>query len=264
MRIPLLFIFLTPFLAISQINQTDLNGLRQGFWQKNQPNGQLLYQGNFKDNKPVGEWKRYHTGGQVKAIIGYRADSDSADARLFDEWGKKVAEGIYLNEKKSGLWTYYSENVKIAAEHFQEGLKQGESVRFFETGETGEISNWVAGEQEGNYSVFFKNGNPFFQCKMKNNKRNGLCLTYFRNGRVELEAHYVNGLRDGEWKYFDENGNHIYSLIYNNGKILNPGVRDSISNLQMQKLEKGKGTITDPEKYMDNPSEYLLKMNVYR
>lgn len=254
--------FLLPLFTFSQINQTDSNGLRQGFWQKQQPNGRLMYEGNFKDGKLVGEWKRFHTGGQFKALINYRTNSDSAFAQLFDEWGKKVAEGIFLNEKKSGLWIYFSEDRKIADEHFVDGEKHGKSHKYYDTGEVWDETDWVRGKQEGNYRVFFKNGKPFFQCKMSNNQRNGLCLSYFQNGRVELEANYKKGLRHGQWKYFDDQGIYRYSLLYNEGKILNPNVRDSISNLQLQNMEKGKDSVIDPEKYMEDPSEYMLKMNI--
>jgi len=264
MRFIVILLFLLPFISFSQINQTDANGLRQGRWQKMQPNGKPMYDGNFKDGKPVGEWKRFHSGGQVKAIIKYRTESDSADAKLLDEWGKKVAEGIYLNEKKSGFWNYFSENRKIADEHFVDGEKHGKAHKYYDTGEVWEETDWIHGNQEGSWRVFFKNGEPFFQCKMSNNQRNGLCLTYFQNGRVELEANYKNGLRHGEWKYFDEQGKYRYSLNYNEGKILNPQVRDSISNLQLKNMEMGKDTIIDPEKYMDDPTEYMMKKNIYK
>jgi antitoxin component YwqK of YwqJK toxin-antitoxin module len=264
MRIILILLIFFPVFVFAQINQTDANGLRQGPWQKQQPNGRLMYEGNFKDGKPVGEWKRFHTGGQVKAVIKYRTDSDSAFAQLFDEWGKKVAEGIYLNEKKAGLWIYFSENRKIADEQFADGEKHGKSHKYYETGEVWEETDWISGKHEGSYRVFFKNGEPFFQCKMNDNKRNGLCLTYFQNGRIELEANYKNGQRHGEWKYSDEQGNYRYSLFYNEGKILNPNVRDSISNLQLKEMEMGKDSIIDPEKYMEDPSEYMIKMKIYK
>lgn len=262
MRIAIILIFFIPVFAFSQVNQTDGNGVRQGIWQKQQPNGKLIYQGNFKDGKPVGEWKRFHPGGQIKAIIKYRTDSDSADVQLFDEWGKKVAEGIYLNEKKSGLWVYFSENKKIADENYVDDKKHGKSHKYYETGEVWEETDWIIGNQEGSYRVFFKSGEPFFQCKMKNNQRNGLCLTYFENGRVELEANYKNGLHHSEWKYFTDQGEYRYSLFYNEGELLNPNVRDSIANLQLQNMEKGKDSLVDPEKYMQNPSEYMIKKNI--
>lgn len=264
MRITIILLIFLPVFAISQINQTDGKGMRQGLWQKQQPNGRLIYEGYFKDGKPVGEWKRFHQGGQVKAIINYRADSDSADAQLFDEWGKKVAEGIYLNEMKSGLWTYFSENRKLADEQMANGFKHGKSHKYYDSGEVWEETDWVHGKQDGSYRVYFKTGEPFFQCKMSNNQRNGLCLTYFQNGRVELEANYKNGLHHGEWKYFNDKGEYLYSLHYNEGEILNPNVRDSIANLQIQNMEKGKDSLTDPEKYMTDPSEYMIKKNIYK
>lgn len=252
------------FTGFSQINQTDANGLRQGLWQKNQPNGKLLYEGNFKDGIPVGEWKRYHVGGRVKAIINYTTDSDSAFTQLYDELGNKVAQGNYLNEKKAGKWTYFSENRKVADEYFENGIKNGSSHKYYDSGEILEEVEWREGAQEGKHQVFFKNGNPFMQCKVSGNQRNGICLTYFQNGKIELEANYKNGLRQGEWKYYNEDGDALYSLIYENGELLNPEVRDSISNLQLQNMEKGKDSLMDPERYLDNPSEYMMKKNIYK
>ncbi|MCG6190418.1 toxin-antitoxin system YwqK family antitoxin [Maribellus maritimus] len=258
-----LLIFL-PVVSFSQINQTDVNGLRQGLWKKQQPNGRLLYEGYFKDGEPVGEWKRFHEGGQVKAIINYAENSDTAYTQLFDVWGKKVAEGSYVNEKKEGSWTLYANNVKIALEQYKDGIKDGECLRFYNTGEVLEKADWKNGKKEGDYRLFYTNGEPFMQCKFSNNMRNGLCISYYQNGDIEMEAEYKNSLRHGEWKFFNPRGDSLYSLFYNEGVLLNPEVRDSIDNLQMKNMESGKEQIVDPEKYMDNPSEYMMKMNIYR
>ena len=263
-RLILFLLIFLPFLSFSQINQTDENGLRQGLWKKQQSNGRLLYEGNFHDGKPVGEWKRYHEGGQIKAIIQYQENSDSAFSQLFDVWGKKMAEGFYVNEKKEGIWKMYANNTKVAEEKYENGLRNGESLKFYDTGEILEKAGWINGKQEGNYILLYKNGQPFMQCKFSNNLRNGPCLSYYSNGKLEMEAEYKNNLRHGEWKFYDEDGKYLYSLLYNEGVILNPEVRDSIGNLNIQNMEKGKNTIIDPEKYMDNPSEYMMKMNIYR
>jgi len=258
------FLIFLPFWVSAQINHTDSNGLRQGLWKKEYPNGRLMYEGNFRDGKPVGGWKRYHESGQVKAIISYHENSDSAFVQLFDEWGKKVTEGNYIGEKKAGVWILFSENRKVAEENYSGGVKCGISRKFYQTGEVLEESEWQNGVQEGKYQVFFKNGKPFMQCKFSNNQRNGLFLSYFQNGRVELEAYYKNNLRDSEWKYFSETGDYIYSLKYDNGTLLNPAVRDSIDNLQLQNIESGKNSILDPEKFMQDPSEYMMKMKIYQ
>ena len=259
-----IFIMLLPFLSFSQINQTDSNGLRQGLWKKQQANGKLIYEGSFKDGKPVGEWKRFHEGGQKKAVINYKSDSDSAFAQLFDKFGKKVAQGNYLNQKKEGNWIYFSGNKKISEEQFQNGIKSGVSLKYYDTGELMEEVDWVDGKQEGKHQIFYKSGEPYMQCKMSNDQRHGLCLVHSQKGKLEMEAGYKNNLRDGEWKYYDENGNISYALKYNNGEILNPEVRDSVANLKMQNIEKGKDSVTDPEKFMEDPSEYMRKKKIYR
>lgn len=264
MRIALFILLFLPFLSLSQINQTDTNGLRQGLWKKQYPNGVLMYEGNFEDGKPVGEWKRYHEGGQVKATINYTEYSDSAFAQLFNQLGKKVAEGNYFNERKTGSWILFSENIKIAEEQFINGNKHGYCRKFYNTGELLEEAEWALGKQEGKYHVFYKNGKPYMQCKFKNNIRNGLCLLYFQNGKMEMEGNYKYNLRHGSWKYYNEKGELLYELKYNEGQLLNYEVRDSIDNLQMQNLERGKNSLVDPEKFMENPSEYMLKNKIYR
>jgi antitoxin component YwqK of YwqJK toxin-antitoxin module len=183
---------------------------------------------------------------------------------MFDETGKKMAEGIFLNEQKAGMWKYFSENRVVAEENFEKGIKNGKARKFYDTGEVCEETNWVDGKQEGSYQVFFKNGKPFFQCKMSNNQRNGLCLSYFDNGRLEMEAAYKNNLRDGEWKYYNQEGKYLYSLFFDSGKLLNPQVRDSIANQQILDMEKGKDTVIDPEKYIADPSEYMQKANILK
>ena len=261
-RVISLIIILIPFIAVSQINQKDSNGFRQGKWQKSHPNGRLSYQGYFKDDKPVGEWIRYYESGQVKARIKYINSSDSADAELFDPYGKKMAEGSYLNEKREGLWQFFSENIKVSEEEYKDGKKHGISRRFYPTGEILDMSEWRNGIQEGDYSIFFKSGKPYMQCKYRNGKRNGICIAYQETGSIEMEAYYSNNLRDGEWKYYDKNGISSYILKYSNGKLLNPEVVDSINSILQNQFQKE--SVADPEDYIQDPSGYMIQMQKNR
>lgn len=260
MRILIIIFLFIPFFTYSQINQTDSNGLRQGLWQKKQANGRIIYEGSFKDGKPVGEWKRYHSGGQLKAEISYKGDT--AQAVLFDVWRQKVAMGNYVDQKKQGVWAVLKENRKVADEMFVEGIKQGVAHRFYNTGEVMEESHWQDGKQYGDYQVFYKSGQVYMQCKMKEDKRDGLFLIYAENGKQELVGEYKSNLRHGEWKYYNNEGESSYSLFYDNGQILNPSVRDSIDNLEMLDLEKNKGAILDPEKFLQDPSQYIIQNKI--
>ncbi len=248
----------------SQLNQTDTNGLRQGKWQKSYPNGKPMYDGYFEDGEPEGEWTRYYEGGQVKAKIKYDQNSDTASAVLFDQFGKKMAEGAYVDEKRAGKWQFYSDNRKVSEETFANGVKHGISRTYYPTGEVLEETDWQNGQQDGSYRVYYKDGKPYMQCKYSNGKRNGLCLSYFQNGRVEMEAHYLNNLRHNEWNYYDENGQIKYTLKYDQGNLLNPEVQDSIDNQVQDQFEKNRNPVTDPEDFMQDPSEYMMQMQKIR
>ena len=65
-------------------NQTDSKGRKQGVWKKLDAEGHLVYEGQFKDDKPVGLFKHYYSNGKLKATNNY-----------FDN-GKKAAAHIYF------------------------------------------------------------------------------------------------------------------------------------------------------------------------
>lgn len=252
------------FLAIAQepVNQTDDAGRKQGLWQKNQANGQLLYSGKFKDDKPVGEWKRYHPNGVVKAVLLYVGNSDSAAVTLFDELGKKVAAGFYRGQEKTGPWVYFDKNGKVAEEEYVGGIKSGKSKTYYPSGELFVETRYAGGIQDGVYRAFFRNGTPYFECRMKGDKRDGLCQIFHENGELETEANYVEGLRDGEWKYYSDQGTYQYTLVYDRGMLLNKSVLDSLEQIRYKQMDESRNKIVDPERFMSDPVEYMIQKGI--
>jgi antitoxin component YwqK of YwqJK toxin-antitoxin module len=259
MKYVILFFLLIPTFVRGQdnLNLTDSNGFKQGRWEKRFPNGRIMYAGSFKDNKPVGEWKRYHESGGIKAILQYNDTNDSVKARLFETSTHPVAEGMYVNEKKEGLWIYYSEAVKVAEEHFVHGMKNGLCRKFYSTGELLEESEWKNNLKEGKYQAFFMSGKPYLQCMYTNDKRNGRCFSYFPSGMTEAESYYTNDLPDGTWKYKDEKDSVRFILQYEKGSLKNPEVLINLNTRELENLDKQRDRLTDPEKYLQNPEEYL-------
>jgi antitoxin component YwqK of YwqJK toxin-antitoxin module len=252
-------LLLLPLLVQGQenLNQTDSKGLKQGRWEKRFPNGGIMYEGSFKNNKPYGEWKRYHESGGIKAILLYNEDNDSVKARLFESSSFPVAEGIYLHEKKSGKWTWFSEKTKISEEEYVNGMKNGICRKFYPTGELLEESVWKDDRREGKYQAFYQSGKPYLQCMYRNNRRNGRCFSYFPSGLPEMEANYTDDLQDGDCRFLDENGNLRFTLHYEKGILKNPEVLIQLDTNELDKLEKQRDRLTDPEKYLENPVEYL-------
>ena len=261
MRILIILFILLPLAAFSQspLNQTDASGLRQGMWQKKYPNGRLMYEGRFADNRPVGEWKRYHDNGALRAVLEHRAGNDTVDARLYDTNGKLMAEGQYVNEKKTGTWTHYSGERKISEETYMNDLRHGKSRIFYPGGELLEETTYADNQKTGPYKAYFITGKPFLECTYAYDLRQGFCVTYYPSGAMEVDARYQDGLPDGDWKYFTETGELRYTLKYRQGELLNPEVLLQVETQILENMESQGKILLDPEKYMDDPTEYLLQ-----
>ena len=119
-----------PLLLASQeydtINQLDTQGRKTGYWEKKTPDGNFVYQGYFKEGRPVGEMKRYYETGELKAVMNYMEDNDTVRTKFYYNDGEPAAEGCYLGNQKEGLWTYYSfySAAVTSTEFFVHGLKQ--------------------------------------------------------------------------------------------------------------------------------------------
>ena len=78
-------ISLSVFAQSDTINQSDAQNRKQGYWEKKYGNGELRYQGYFKDNAPIGEMKRFYESGALQAILDYGNGESRVYARLFYE-----------------------------------------------------------------------------------------------------------------------------------------------------------------------------------
>lgn len=244
------------------VNQTDAQGRKQGYWTKKDAEGRLLYQATFKNDQPVGEMKRFHPNGKIKAVLVFTEGSETSEAQLFDERGKLIAEGKYIGQKKTGLWKYLVDGKVMSTETYIDGQKSGTSKRFYSTGELLEEAEWLNGQLHGIYRSYFQDGKPYLECKYAEGKRNGVFKTSFPNGAPELDAFYTNDLRDKDWQYFDETGRLLYTLKFEGGNLLNPEVQDSIDAEKTKSFRTRTDQIPDPEKFMQNPEEYMRLMQI--
>ena len=108
------------------LNFTDKNGHKQGYWKKSYQNGKPAYEAYFKDDKPVGEHKRYHMNGKLNAVMKFDAKTGIAKTTLYDKNGILQAKGYYKNKLKDSVWQYYKgEDIFLSEETYSDGKKQG-------------------------------------------------------------------------------------------------------------------------------------------
>jgi len=256
----ILLLFSASIIAQNTVNQVDAQGRKQGFWTKKDSEGKLLYQATFKDDKPVGEMKRFHPNGKVKAAMNFEAGTGISDAKLFDEQGSLIAQGKYEGQKKTGEWSYLLDSKVVSTETYVNGLKDGLCKRFYTTRELLEESIWHMDKLNGLYRTYFQDGKIYLECNYSEGKRNGKFTTNYLNGNKELDGFYTDEIKDSIWNYYDETGKVLYTLKFDLGKLLNPEVQDSIDRIKSEQFKTKEDRIPDPEKFMKNPEEYMNLM----
>ena len=89
----------------ASVNRKHAQGRKQGPWEKPWADSQQLrYQGQFKDDKPVGTFTYFSTAGKVESTVAHYATGDASRARHFHPDGKLMAEGRYVGEQKDSIW----------------------------------------------------------------------------------------------------------------------------------------------------------------
>jgi antitoxin component YwqK of YwqJK toxin-antitoxin module len=197
--------------AFSQ-NKTDNNGLKQGKWVKNYDYGGIRYEGQFEDNKPVGEFRYYYKNGNLKATTFYKAFGDSAQTISYHKNGKKMAEGVYFKQQKEGKWLYYSDidSALISEENYKNGQLHGRVITFYpESGKPAEIVVYVHGKREGPLLKYFPEGNIMTEGTYVNDSLNGKFTLYWPDGQIQVKGAYDKGIQSGAWTYYDEEGNPV-------------------------------------------------------
>ncbi len=84
----------------STLNQTDKSGLKQGHWIKKYPDGNVMYDGFFRNDKPVGEFRRYYEDRTIKSLLVFNESGSEALATLYYQNGNVASKGKYINQLK--------------------------------------------------------------------------------------------------------------------------------------------------------------------
>ena len=240
-------------------NQTDSKGLKQGEWISKYPNGNTRYTGFFKNDKPVGIWKRFHENGRLKAKLLNSFDIDKTYAELYDQDGVLYAKGIFVKTAKDSTWSYFNGAVLVAEEDYTNGVKNGKSVNYYHDGTRSSESNWVNGKLSGTSRSFYPSGMVKAEMQYSEGRRNGKMFILYDSGQKEVEGQYINDNMDGNWQYLDEEGNLKYELKYKSGDLLNKEVLEKLEKEEFTLFDRAKGVLKDPANFIENPDEYIDK-----
>ena len=215
--------------------------------------GNLVFQGTFRNNFPIGIHRWYDSLGNViktelydefgrilsDGIIndeGNRQDQfinyypykkiksrgKYINNRRVGTWifyfsnGKIEQEGNYKNGRLDGLWKWYYPNGKILREeYYQDGKEDGPFVEYDSLGNIITKGNYIEGMKEGEW--FYHVGDHTEIGKYTNDLKDGYWTYYFENGDTEFRGKFLRGLPDGKHKYYYENGEVKEEQLYSAG-----------------------------------------------
>jgi hypothetical protein len=194
-----LFLTLFSLSVAAQVNQTDAKGKKQGPWRKSYPNSSVLvYEGTFKDDRPVGTFTYYFESGAKKAIIEHGLKGGKSAVLLFFENGQLLSDGFYHLEKKDSLWYNYAPSGElISAENYKNDLLHGKAVYYYKEGQV--LEHKLQVERKVNYQA---------------GKLHGVYQAYFYNGKLKQEGTFEKGLKQGIWTEYNSAGQKVATMKY--------------------------------------------------
>lgn len=231
------------------INITDVNGRKQGHWIRRYPDSTIMYDGFFKNDKPIGEFRRYTEDGKLKSLMIHKEGVDEVRVTFFHPNGFIAAEGVYINQKKEGKWRLYSQRTDkylICEEFYKNDLRNGLSTKFYKDGKTAETISYVDDVKQGEWLQYYVTGKLCIRGNYIDGKLHGTFDVLYANGLPEYKGQYTNDVRDGLWLVYNEDGSLEHEMVYKLGALNDPELAQKETDF-LDQLEKNKGKISDPE-----------------
>jgi antitoxin component YwqK of YwqJK toxin-antitoxin module len=233
----------------SQINVTDQQGRKQGKWIKKSPDGKTIYEGFFKDDHPVGEFRRFYEDKNLKSLFIFSDDGKEANATIYHPNGYVSSKGKYINQSKEGKWQFFSVSIDgylISEENYSRNMRNGKSVKFFPDGTVAEIITYINDIREGEWIRYYPNSSICLKSNYVQGKINGKFEVWFENGKIQFSGLYKDDARQGLWKIYNIDGSLKYELEYVAG-IPENSQMDIDESAYLDSLEMNP-VIADPEK----------------
>lgn len=180
-----------------------------------------------------GKWMNFYTNGNIKSTGNYVDNERNGKWTFYYENGSTEQEGIYRNGLPDGIWTWYYESDNILKEeNYFNGRADGESIEYDEMGFVIAKGNYLNGEKEGEW--IFQIGDHKEKGIYEIGLKKGIWKAWFNNDILKFEGEYVQGMENGRHKYYYPNGTLREERFYEMGvKERNWKKYDEAGNLNM-------------------------------
>ena len=214
---------------IENINRIDKAGMKQGKWIGYYEEGNINWEGEFKNDLKNGYFKEYSKEGNLlitqKYIDGILQEEVEELAKLdikteYYPSGKPKIVASYKNNIPEGVRREYSPDGEIVAGYiFKSGILLGEGIvdeagikdgpwkEYYPNGAVKNIGIYEKGKRVGEWKFYHPNGKlEQIGSYNKDGKEDGIWTWYYASGALLREESYFNGKIDGHSVEYDEDG----------------------------------------------------------
>ncbi|MCB0395539.1 MAG: toxin-antitoxin system YwqK family antitoxin [Flavobacteriales bacterium] len=188
-----------------KINRKDKNLRKQGRWKDFYENGQMKWEGDYKDDLRHGIFKYYSPEGNLLDIKKYENGVELKDVdelvvmkvkEEYDDSARVRSRGTYNKDgKPEGIFKEYGPDGSIVSTTvYSQGTVIGQGLMD------------GGGIKQGPWEENWPNGNIRARGTYKNGKKVGKWQYYHDNGQLEQTGEYVDGKPHKEWKWYYRDG----------------------------------------------------------
>ena len=200
-----------------------VDGMAEGRGDLYNPEGRLVYRGNWKGDKYNGIGTYFYEDGK-KYIGQFLNGKFNGEGIKYYADGSLQYDGEWSDGVYNGKGTYYYEDGKKYIGLFLKGRFNGRGVKYYADGSPQYDGEWKNGVREGDGKSFYSDGRPEYFGEWKDGTYDGIGTFCYEDGKKYIGQflkgrfngrgikYYDDGLPqyDGEWKDGINNGNGTY------------------------------------------------------
>ena len=190
----------------------DKNGLYDGKWESYFENGDAWRTFYYENGIKVKLWSVfYDSTGTRHSETNYENDLKHGQ---YQEWYEDIIvkpkeEGLYKEDVKDLLWTYWNEFQEKRFEEWRDGvLYDSFEYEYYENGQVKEEPSYKDRKKHGDWVRYFPDGSIMGTRTFKAGLKEGTWIEYYKNlpgerdDIIAWKGKYVADKREGKWEWF--------------------------------------------------------------
>lgn len=224
----------------------------------------------FKNGKPNGVYKSFFFNGASLTEKFFVDGVENGMRTSYSSDGRVIERTPYVNGLRHGVsFTYYSTNGSVKSKQtYVNGLREGENLEYYDNGQLRQSASFHNDVLQGKFVMYHDNGQKYIEDNFEHGLQSGVFRKYDTTGQLVWSQNNKNGRHHGVTIYYLSNGAALFSVVFDNGKIIygkcgadGSGGRD-LTPAELKNFEEDRGYPRCEEslkdlKYRHHPAETL-------